>query len=32
VIAVNAAPCGHALRANGIDDRFAGFGRLFEDY
>lgn len=32
VIAVNAATYWHALRANGIEDRFAGFGRLFEDY
>ena len=32
VIAVNAATYWHALRARGIDDRFAGFGRLFEDY
>jgi len=30
VIAINAATYWHALRANGIDDRFTGHGPLFE--
>jgi maleate isomerase len=30
VIAINTATYWHALRANGIHDQFAGFGRLFE--
>ena len=30
VVAVNAATYWHALRANGIDDRIEGFGRLLE--
>ena len=32
VIAVNAATYWHALRANNIDDKVAGFGRLLEDF
>ncbi len=32
VIAVNAATYWHALRANGIDDRILGFGRLLEEW
>ena len=32
VIAINAATLWHALRANGFDDRFEGFGSLFADY
>jgi len=31
VIAINTATYWHALRSCGIDDRFTGFGRLFED-
>lgn len=31
VIAVNAATYWHALRANGIDDKVTGFGRLLEE-
>jgi maleate isomerase len=30
VIAINAATWWHALRENGIADRFEGFGRLLE--
>jgi maleate isomerase len=30
VIAINAATYWHALRANGIEDRIGGFGRLLE--
>ena len=32
VIAINAATYWHALRANGVDDRLRGFGRLLERY
>ena len=32
IIAINAATLWHALRANGIDDRFRGFGSLLEDH
>ena len=32
VIAINAATYWHALRANGIDDRISGFGRLLSDH
>ena len=32
VIAINAATYWHALRANGIEDRHAGFGRLLEKH
>lgn len=32
VIAVNAATYWHALRANGVEDRVAGFGQLLENY
>jgi maleate isomerase len=32
VIAINAATYWHALRANGIDDRIHGFGRLLSDH
>ncbi len=32
VIAINAATYWHALRANGIEDRKEGFGRLLEEY
>lgn len=32
VIAINAATYWHALRANGIEDRKPGFGKLLEDY
>ena len=32
VIAVNAATYWHALRANGIDDKISGFGRLLEEW
>jgi maleate isomerase len=32
VVAINAATVWHALRANGIDDRLPGYGRLFEEY
>lgn len=32
VIAINAATYWHALRANGITDRFGGFGRLLEEH
>jgi maleate isomerase len=32
VIAINAATYWHALRANGIEDRLAGFGRLLEHH
>ena len=32
VIAINAATYWHALRANGIDDKLSGLGRLFEQH
>jgi len=32
VIAINTATYWHALRANGIFDRKAGFGRLLSDF
>ncbi len=32
VIAINTATYWHALRANNIDDRIAGFGRLMEEF
>jgi maleate isomerase len=32
VIAINTATYWHALRANGITDRIAGFGRLLEEF
>ena len=32
VIAINAATLWHALRANGFDDRFEGFGSLLAEY
>jgi maleate isomerase len=32
VIAINTASYWHALRANGIDDRLPGFGRLLEEF
>ncbi|HKS63414.1 MAG TPA: Asp/Glu racemase [Xanthobacteraceae bacterium] len=32
VIAINTATYWHALRANGIDDKIAGFGRLLEEF
>ncbi|MFC7474667.1 arylmalonate decarboxylase [Dankookia sp. GCM10030260] len=32
VIAINTATYWHALRANGITDRLAGFGRLLEEF
>jgi maleate isomerase len=32
VIAINAATYWHALRANGIDDRLLGFGRLMSEF
>ena len=32
VIAINTATYWHALRANGIDDRIPGFGRLLTDF
>ena len=32
VIAINTATYWHALRANGIQDRIAGFGSLLEKY
>ena len=32
VIAINTATYWHALRANGIDDQVAGFGRLMSDF
>jgi maleate isomerase len=32
IIAINAAIYWHALRANGIDDRKSGFGRLLEEH
>ena len=32
VIAINTATYWHALRANGIADRLAGFGRLLEEF
>ncbi len=32
VIAINAATYWHALRANGIADRLAGYGRLLEEF
>jgi maleate isomerase len=32
VIAINTATYWHALRANGINDRIAGFGRLLEEF
>ena len=32
VIAINTATYWHALRANGIEDKVMGFGRLLEDF
>lgn len=32
VIAINTATYWHALRANGIDDKISGFGRLLEEF
>ena len=32
VIAINTATYWHALRANGVDDRMSGFGRLLSDF
>ena len=32
VIAINTATYWHALRASGIQDRTAGFGRLLSDF
>jgi maleate isomerase len=32
VLAINAATYWHALRANGIEDRIKGFGKLLEDH
>ena len=32
VVAINMATLWHALRANDIDDRFSGFGRLLEEF
>ena len=32
VMAINAATCWHALLANGIAERMAGFGRLLEEF
>ncbi len=32
VIAINTATYWHALRANGIADKIAGFGRLLEEF
>ncbi|MYE48960.1 MAG: arylmalonate decarboxylase, partial [Gammaproteobacteria bacterium] len=32
VIAINTATYWHALRANGIQDRVMGFGRLLEEF
>jgi maleate cis-trans isomerase len=32
VIAINAATWWMALRANGIEDKFYGYGRMFEDF
>jgi maleate isomerase len=32
VIAINTATYWHALRANGITDKIAGFGRLLEEF
>lgn len=32
VIAINTATYWHALRANGIEDKIAGFGRLLEEF
>jgi maleate isomerase len=32
VIAINTATYWHALRANGINDRIPGFGRLLEEF
>lgn len=32
VIAINTATYWHALRANGIDDKISGFGRLLSDF
>jgi len=32
VVAINAATYWHALRANGIEDKIAGLGRLFEEF
>jgi maleate isomerase len=32
VIAINTATYWHALRANGIRDQKAGFGRLLEEF
>lgn len=32
VIAINTATYWHALRANGVNDRIAGFGRLMEEF
>jgi maleate isomerase len=32
VIAINAATYWHALRANGIEDKIPGLGRLLEEF
>lgn len=32
VVAINAATYWHALRANGIEDRVSGFGRILEEF
>lgn len=32
VVAINMATLWHALRANGIDDRFQGFGRILSEF
>jgi len=32
VIAINTATLWHALRANGFDDRFDGYGRLLREH
>jgi maleate isomerase len=32
VVAINAATYWHALRANGIEDRVSGFGRILEQF
>jgi maleate isomerase len=32
VVAINAATLWHALRANGFDDRFQGFGSLLRNF
>jgi maleate isomerase len=32
VVAINTATYWHALRANGIDDRMEGFGRLLAEF